>query len=129
VRVHDNAFLALIKADTGLASTTFEGTVEDRPARYVSVFSRETRSPNRYTGPHSWVENEYTVHSVGATPEQAKWAREHMLAKTLDVAPSVTGWRCGQIRFITSQPLAIDRDVNPALWYCVDVLAFTAQPA
>jgi hypothetical protein len=127
VRVHDDAFLALIRSDAGLASTTFEGTVTNRPARYVSVFSRETRDVNRYTGPHSWLENEYTVHSVGSSPEQAKWAREHMLAKTLDATPTVAGWSCGRVRFVTSQPLAVDRDVTPPIWYCVDVLAFSSQ--
>lgn len=131
MRVHDDAFLALIRSDAGLASTTFEGTVTSGPARYVSVFPRETRQVERFSGPQAVVTNEYIVHSVGTTPEQAKWAREHMLAKTLDATPVVTGWRCRRIQFITSQPLGVDRDGDPSrpLFYMVDVLAFDAEPA
>lgn len=127
MRVHDDAFLAAIRGDAGLASTTFEGPVTDRPARYVSVFPRESRTIGRFTGPHGVLDNEYIVHSVGTTPEQAKWAREHMLAKTLDVTLTVAGWNNRRIRFVTSQPLAKDDDVNPPLYYTVDVLAFESE--
>lgn len=127
MRVHDAAFIAAIKTDEGLATTTFEGTVTNRPARYVSVFPRESRAVGRFTGPHSTLTNEYIVHAVGATPDQAKWAREHMLEKVLDVTLAIDGWRNGRVRFVTSQPIAIDKDVTPALWYTVDVLAFDSE--
>lgn len=127
MRVHDDAFLAAIQTDPGLATTTFEGTVTNRPARYVSVFPRESRSVGRFTGAHGILDNEYIVHSVGSTPEQAKWAREHMLAKTLDVTLSITGWNNRRVRFVTSQPLAKDDDVTPAIWFMVDVLAFESE--
>src|SRR4051812_40581511 len=123
MRVHDDAFLALIRSDAGLATTTFEGSVTNRPARYVSVFPRESRLVERFSGPHAVTDNEYIVHSVGPPPEQAKWAREHMLAKTLDVTPAVAGWRCRRIRFVTSQPLGTDFDTTPPLYFTVDVLA------
>lgn len=129
MRVHDNAFLGLIKADTQLTSAVYEGTVTNPPARYVSVFTRESREVNRYTGPHSLVTNEYIVHTVATTPEQAKWTRERVLTAVLDVTPVVTGWRCHRINFVTSQPLATDRDVSPPLYYCVDVYSFAAQAA
>lgn len=129
MRVLDNAFLAMIRSDPELASVVFEGTVTARPARYVSVFSRETRDVNRYTGPHSRIDSEFTVHSVGNSPDQAKRIREQMIARTLDLTPEVTGWRCGRVQFVTSRPIEVDRDVPPPLWYTVDVLTFTAQPA
>jgi hypothetical protein len=127
MRVHDAAFMSAIKTDEGLATTTFEGTVTDRPARYVSVFPRESRAVGRFTGPHSTLTNEYIVHSVGQTPEQAKWAREHMLEKVLDVTLVIDGWRNGRVRFVTSQPIAIDKDPSPPLFYTVDVLAFDSE--
>lgn len=128
MRVLDDAFLGLMRADPALASVVFEGTVTTRPARYVSVFTRETREINRYTGPHSRVDSEFTVHSVGNSPDQAKRIREQMIARTLDATPEVAGWRCGRVQFVTSRPMEIDRDTSPALWYTVDVLTFTAQP-
>jgi len=127
VRVHDDAFLALIRSDTQLASAVYEGVVDSPPARYVTVFAREYREPSRFTGPHSLLGNEYTVHSVATTPEQAKWARERMLARVLDVVPVVAGWNCRRVRFVTSQPLARDDDVTPPLFYCVDVFAFESE--
>ena len=127
MRVHDNAFLALIRADPVLAPVVFEGTVKNRPDLYVSVFARESRSSNRYTGPHSYLDSEYVVHSVALSPEGAKSARERMLSRTLDVVPQIAGWSCRPVRFVTSQPLQMDRDTSPPLFYMVDVLAFGAQ--
>lgn len=127
MRVHDNAFLALIRADTQLASAVYEGVVLSPPARYVSVFAREVRSVGRFSGPHSVTNNEYTVHSVATTPEQAKWTRERVLERVLDVTPVVAGWNCRRVMFVTSQPLARDDDANPPLWYTVDVYSFEAE--
>lgn len=127
MRVHDNAFLALMKADTQLTSAVFEGVVTNPPARYVSVFPREVRSVGRFSGPHQTVDNEYVVHSVATSPEQAKWTRERVLERVLDVTPTVAGWNSRRIRFVTSQPLQKDDDVSPPLWYMVDVYAFEAE--
>jgi hypothetical protein len=127
MRVHDAAFIAAIKTDPELTAATFEGTVTGGPSRYVSVFPRESRTPGRFTGPHSKLTNEYVVHSVGGTPDQAKWAREHMLEKVLDVTLAISGWKNQRIHFVTSQPIAIDKDPSPPLWYCVDVLSYDSE--
>lgn len=125
MRVHDAAFIAAIASDVELK--VFEGTVTDRPTKYVSVFSRESRAVGRFTGPHSVLTNEFVVHSVGQTPEQAKWVRERMLEKVLDKTFVIEGWRNGRVQYVTSQPLGIDKDPSPPLFYTVDVLAFDSE--
>ena len=127
MKVHDDAFMALPRGDAQLANAVFEGTVLNPPTRYASVFPREIRDAGRLSGPSSLLDNEYIVHSVGTSPEQAKWVRERFLARTVDVTPAVAGWNSRRVRHVTSQPLAIDRDVSPPLWYTVDVLAFESE--
>lgn len=126
--VHDDSFGAAIRSASGLANTTFEGTVTDRPDRYVSYTPRDTRSVSRFTGPQALVSNEYIVHSVGSTPKKAKQARELMLAAVLDQTLVTEGWKNKRVHHITSQPLALDKDIAPPLWYCTDVLGFDSEP-
>lgn len=127
MKIHDDAFMALIRTAPDLTNSTFEGLVTGKPPRYVSVFPRETRAINRFTGPHGVIDNEYVVHAVGNNPAQAKRAREAMIDAVLDVTPNVTGWNSRRVRFITSQPLATDNDPAPSLWYTVDVLAYESE--
>lgn len=127
MRVHDNAFLALIRADLQLSNAVFEGTVKSPPPRYVSVFARESRAVGRFMGPHSTLRNEYVVHSVATTPDQAKWVRERMMDRVLDATPDIAGWNCRRVQFVTSRPIAVDDDITPQLFYTVDVLAFEAE--
>jgi hypothetical protein len=125
VIVHDEAFVAAVDAVSGLV--TFEGQVIGRPDRYTLIHPRETRAVSRFTGPHSMLTNEYVVKSVGSTPQKSKQARELMLEAVLDKVLVTSGWRNGRVYFITSQPLALDSDVDPGLWYTTDVLAFESE--
>lgn len=129
MRVHDNAFYALMRADGILADSTYEGIVANRPNRYASVFPREIREQRRYSGGQDAVTNEYIVHSVGTTPEQAKLVREHVVSAVLNKTPNAAGWRSRWVTFVTSQPLAMDDDAGTPLWYCVDVFQYDSEPA
>lgn len=128
MRVHDAAFIAMLKADSVLADSTFEGVVTARPSRYVTVYTRDTRTVSRFQGPQAEVECEYIVHSIGTTTEQAKLVRERVFAQVLDKTPAVTGWNSRRVRHITSQPMGLDKDPSPPMFYAVDVFAFSSEP-
>jgi hypothetical protein len=46
----------------------------------------------------------------------------------LDYTPTVAGRQCGSLRHAASQPVQIDRDVSPPLYYCVDEFDLTSDP-
>jgi len=113
----DTAVLARLRSDAQLASAVYEGTVTDPPARYVSVFAPiGSDVSDRLAGPSNVNRTTYTIHSVGRTIEQAKWAARRVQGLLTDhVIDGV-----GRLEHPVSLEPQIDRTANPPLWYLVD---------
>jgi hypothetical protein len=124
------AVLERLREDPFLATTTFEGVVTNRPARYCTLFANNGPTEvSRFSGYESRVLFTYWVHSVGTTPDQAQLVGDHVLGQLLNARLSVAGRRCWPLRHPASQPVQIDRDVTPALWYGVDQFDLVSDPA
>lgn len=130
IRAHANAVLARLREDSVLSGVTFQGVVTDRPDRYVTMFMDSGDwTQQRLTGPQGTATFGMTFHSVGTTAEQAQFVAEHVFDKLLGYTPNVPARACWRIRHVSSQPVQLDQDVNPPLYYCVDVFNLTSDPA
>lgn len=115
----DAAVFARLRSDARLEDIVFEGTVEDRPDVYVSVFAPLGRdSADRFTGPSAVNDTTYTIHSVALDIAGAKSTARRVAALLTDWTPDVPGAR--RISHSVSRPPQYDRDLNPPLWYVVD---------
>jgi len=130
IREHVNAILGRLREDAGLADIVFQGVVTDRPKRYCSVFvDNGFRDQERLTGGQWTADFSITVHSVGTTPEQAQWVAERVYAQLLGVRLTIPGRRARPVRAQGSQPVRVDADVSPPLFYTVDEFGLTTSPA
>jgi len=113
-----------------LADCTFQGVVSDRPDRYVTLFMDSGDwVQERLTGPQSTATFSLTFHSVGSTAEQAQYVAEKVFLQLLGFTPNVPSRECRRIRHVNSQPIQLDRDVSPPIYYCVDQFELTSDPA
>jgi hypothetical protein len=129
VRVVKQAFLARIRTGETLSRIVYEGTVKDRPNRYVSVFTDSgLHEAERWTGPQSTSTQTFVVHSVGSTPDKAQEVAELVQRQVIDHVLVVEGRTCRRIRHESSQPIQLDQDIDPELYYCVDEFAVTTSP-
>lgn len=129
IRAHTAAILARLREDTVLSTVTFEGVVTERPQRYCTVFTNSGyRTVERLAGPSATATFTYTIHSVGSDPQQAQAVAERVFAQLLDYVPTVAGRVSGRLRHAASQPVQLDTDVSPALYYCVDQFDLTTDP-
>lgn len=118
-----------LKTDAVLAPVVFEGVVKDRPTRYVTFFTNSGfREAERFTGPQVTSTQTFTVHSVGTTADQAQFMAEKVFAAVLDRVLVVPGRVCRRVRHASSQPVQLDTDVTPPLFYCVDEFDVTSTP-
>lgn len=130
IRAVKNAFLERIREDKTLYGIVFEGTVTDRPTRYVAVHTDSGfRESERFTGPQSTSTQTFIVHSVGATVDKALEVSERVQAQVIDYVLSVPGRNCRRVRHESSQPTQLDQDITPELYYCVDEYTVTSDPA
>ena len=129
IRAVKNAFLDAIREDATLAHIVWEGTVKDRPSRYVSVHTDSgVREVGRFTGPQTTSTQTFTVHSVGETPDKAQEVAERVFAQVLDRVLVVPNRACRRVRHGSSQPAQLSDDVSPALYFCVDEFDVTSEP-
>jgi hypothetical protein len=127
---HVAAFFALAQGNAELGADVFEGEVLNGPERYASVWpSNGIRAAERLDLAQIQISPTFTVHSVGKTPSQARWVADRVTLQVLGVRPTVPGRKCWPIRLAASQPIQLDRNINPHLWYGVDVFQFTSTPA
>ncbi len=59
------------------------------------------------------------VTAVGGTREQAQWAADKVRATLLTTGPTVSGRTVQPLWQVTSQPVTVDADVEPSLFYAV----------
>ena len=129
-RAHTDALLARLRADTGLSGVVFEGVVTDRPARYCTVFADQGRHESeRLDERQIQSAYRYVIHSIGSTPEQARWVGERVFAQLFDWRPVIPGRTCWRARHVGGQAMQIDRDVSPPLWFVVDEFELRSTPA
>jgi hypothetical protein len=130
VRAIDNLVLEQLRGDPQLASVVFEGaTVTGSPARYVVVWANGgSRASDRFEGSEGNLTKTYTVHSVGLTPEQAKWVQERVDARLRDFRPVLAGRNFQRVKHPVSRPVAVDRDANPVVHYMVDQYDLFSTP-
>lgn len=130
IRAHKNAVLARLREDAILADSTFEGEVSARPARYCTVYvDSGFRQVERFTGGSGVADFSFTIHSVGSTQEQAQLVAERVFAQLLDWTPTIAGRNSRRMRHVASRPVAYDTDIDPPLYFAVDVFDLTTAPA
>lgn len=130
LRAVKNALLERIEEEPTLSQIVYEGTVLNRPTRYVSVFTDTGyREAERFTGSQSTSTQTFVVHSVGSTPDKALEVAELVQTQLVDHVLQVAGRTCRRLRHESSQPMQLDRDITPELYYCVDEFAVTSEPA
>jgi len=125
-----DAFLAALREEPSLAQIVHEGTVEDRPTRYVSVFTDGgLRGVESFTGPQQTALRTFVVHSVAADPRKARQISQLVIDQVVDRVLVVDGRVCRRVQHEASEPARLDRDVDPPLFYGVDEFSVTSKPA
>ncbi len=130
LELHVVAFLGLARLAPALSDIVYEGEVIDRPAKYASVWaSNGLRGSERLDAHQIQISPTFVVHSVGQSPEQARWVADRFAAQVLGVRPAVTGRSCWPIRLTASQPVQRDPDFkDPQLWFYADTFSYTSTP-
>ena len=129
IRAHAQAIKARLEADTVLAGSTFQGEVLNRPARFCTFYMDSGyREVERFTGAHSQVTFSITVHSAGTTSEQCQLVAERVMAQLLDFTPTVAGFKCRRLIHAASQPMTLDRDVLPPMYFIADQFDLVTTP-
>jgi hypothetical protein len=142
LRAHYNGFRALLaplEARAGAEKVeVYDGSADalgetpslpaDRPERYVVTRPDSMPMSSERLAQHS---NELTgrlyVTHVGVSVRQVQWLQEQTRALLLDKRPVVTGRRVAPLSLLDSSPVSVDRDLQPAPLYAVDVYTlFTA---
>lgn len=128
IRAHSKAAKTRLQADVVLDDCTFEGTVTDRPPRYVAMFLQMKRVATRFASAQASYAGTVTTHSVGETIEQAQLVQEHVISQLLHHALVVDGRRVRPMTHEVSRSPVLDRDVTPPLWLIVDQFDFISEP-
>lgn len=116
------------EVDPILSGSTFQGVVLNRPNRYMTFFlSGGPRKQSRLTGPSSVYDYVVVTHSVGTTPEQAQLVEERTQKQFVDWRPNLDGFDCRRMQLSDSQPIELDRDVNPPLYYIASTYGLTME--
>jgi hypothetical protein len=130
IRAHAKAVIDQLETDAILSGATFQGNVINRPTRYCTLhIDSGRRIADRFTGPQSQQDYTLTIHSCGTSVEQAQLVAERVYAALLGVVLTVPGRRCRRVRSIDSQPVELDRDITPPLFYSTDVFELVSDPA
>jgi hypothetical protein len=117
-----------LEEDSILNDSTFEGTVINRPNRYLSLFlSGGQRTQGRFTGPSSIADYTLVTHSVGTTPEQSQLVEERAQSKLVDWRPVIPGFDCRRVVHASSQPMDQDTDVTPPLYFIASSYSLTME--
>lgn len=129
VERHAEAFLTLIRADSELDETVFDGDVHGEPERYVNVFhDTGFYSAHDALGMPVDLAVSFTVHSVGLDRWQAVWTSDRVRACVLGQVPQVDGRRCWRIESAGSQPVTRDADASPVKWFAADRYVMRSTP-
>lgn len=133
-RKHDTWLKARIETVSALAAATF---VTSAPAGltarpYVVLHPMDgTDDSDRLTGPDVVQHPRWVVHSVGVTPEQAKWAAEQVKSKLVvngvGVVPTITGETAGAVWYSSPTPVQMDSDGSEVLFLHIAECGFESS--
>lgn len=71
----------------------------------------------------------FQVTSVGLDPEGVRSVAQRVQDALLDRRPAIAGRTCWPITQEGSDPIRLDRDVNPHVYYAVDLYNLSSVPA
>jgi len=123
-RSHTDAVQALIGAQV----TCYMAEAPNNPTYPYAVLYADQGLGRRSTlAPDTTVRMvTFQTTCVGEGSEAAQWAADKVRAAVEDVQPSVSGWSCGPVQHLASQPVRRDDDVDPAVFYAVDMWRYLA---
>lgn len=127
MRAHRNAFMADL--ESRLAGSVFSSYSAADQSRYAVVFTGlSRRDQHRYSGPQGRSVFTFTVHSVGASEEQALWVAERVNMVT-DRVLEVPGRSLWPVEYVTGVPPDLDDDGPSPLWWVVSQFDVVSDPA
>ena len=111
--------------------TIYDGSVPNDPTYpYVVLYGDQgAAEPNAYTEASTLRRFRVQTTTTAVDQAQARALAERVETALLDVRPTVAGRKCGPIRKETSQLVRRDDDVDPAVFYAVDIWLLTTVPA
>lgn len=128
-----DAHIAAVRnlVDTVPNVTVYDGGVPNSPTYpYVVLYGDQGAAlANAYTEVSTYRSFRVQTTTVAVNQPQARALAERVESALLDVRPAVTGRTCGPIRKEASQPVRRDDDVDPAVFYAVDIWLLTSVPA
>lgn len=129
IAAHVDAVRNLVDAVANV--TVYDGTVPNSPVLpYVVMYGDQgAAEANAYTEVSSFRRFRVQTTTVAANQPQARALAERVESALLDVRPTVAGRTCVPIRKETSQPVRRDDDVDPPVFYAVDVWVLSSVPA
>lgn len=127
---HVTAFADLVDA---VANVTVyaDGKVPNSPTLpYVVIYGNQGMPENASMADVSeWQHFTAQTTCVATSQLSARALADRVQTALLDVRPTVAGRSSGQISKVSSQPVRVDNDVTPPLFYAVDVWSFTTVPS
>ena len=129
IEAHVSAVRNLVDAVPNV--TIYDGTVPNDPAYpYVVLYADQGAAfANAYTEVSTFRTFRVQTTTVAANQPQARALAERVESALLDVRPTVTGRKCAPIRTETAQPVRRADDVDPVVFYAVDIWALSSVPA
>lgn len=136
-RRQDAALVTLFRTITPLSAKIFvSDAIGEGGARvaapYVVVHPADgTDAALRLTGPSLTQNPRWTIHSVGMTADQAKWAAELVKGKLIvngfGISLTISGERPGAFWYSSPIPIQRDDDVSPSLFFHVAECGFASD--
>jgi hypothetical protein len=126
---HIAAFAALVDAVPNVTVYADEAVPNNPSYPYVVLYGNQGLPSRTSMDPVS-DQRETTVQStvVAVTQGQARALADRVEAAVLDVRPTVAGRISAPVEKRSSQPVRLDHDIKPPVFYAVDVWAFTTIP-
>lgn len=129
------AVLTRLRSDSALTAKVYD-TIADNgkstpvPPPYVVVFSNSGNvSGARLSGSDLDETVTFTIHAVGVNPEQSRAVAKKIRSLLRSFKPSITGKKCWPMKLVVSQPIRLDADLLPAVYYSVEEFQLSTTPA
>lgn len=128
-REHLAAVLEALRGTAGL--NVHDGVAPDSPTYPYVVIYADSGAASRSTLLAVSDRLEVTVQAtaVGRSPESARWVAERVRGALLDARLPVPGRRSFPVTHEESRLLGRDDDVQPPVFYAVDLYRLTTVPA
>lgn len=116
-------------SDVDVVDTEMTGAYQDRPRRYVVLFTfTEPSDVDRLTGPAVDHDVRFITRSVGRTPNEAMFAADHVMAQLRNARLVMSGRNSRTVRHVSSDPIRRDPDVGDGLYFYDDEWSWFTTP-